>query len=84
MQLLTIDDIAQLFGVKRRTVADKWMARPDFPPPRFAPSRRTRRWDMADIMRWASPASARSARRSRGSTASEEATHPDDQISAQA
>ena len=40
--LLNISDIAALFRVARRTVADKWLARPDFPRPKLAPTRRTR------------------------------------------
>ena len=68
MTLLTIDDIAALFRVGRRTVADHWVHRPDFPAPAIAPSRRTRQWDRDQIIAWAKPAAPISARRSRGST----------------
>jgi predicted DNA-binding transcriptional regulator AlpA len=56
--LLTIDDIAAMLRVKRRTVAEKWLARPDFPRPHVAPTRRTRRWLAADVMAWAQRAVA--------------------------
>lgn len=53
--LLTVKDIAELFRVSTRTVADKWIVRPDFPRPTFAPTRRTRLWDRAVIEKWAMP-----------------------------
>ena len=68
MNLLTIDDIAEMFKVGRRTVADHWIHRPDFPPPAIAPSRRTRRWDRDEIIAWATPAGRKSAQRAPGST----------------
>jgi len=68
MHLLTIDDIADLFKVSRRTVADHWIHRPDFPPPTLAPSRRSRRWDRHEIIAWATPAGRKSARPTPGST----------------
>jgi hypothetical protein len=61
MQLLTIDDIAALFKVKRRTVAEQWIQRPDFPAPKYAPTRKSRLWEAADVDRWASPGAAQSA-----------------------
>ena len=66
--LLTIDDIASLFRVERRTVADRWIHRPDFPPPAFAPTRRTRRWTREQVIAWATPAGQKSAAPSPGST----------------
>lgn len=68
MTLLTIDDIAAMFQVDRRTVAEKWIHKPSFPPPVFAPSRMTRRWAKDEVIAWATPASRRSARLSPGST----------------
>lgn len=59
--LLTIDDIATLFRVCRRTVAERWIHQPDFPPPRFAPSKYRRLWDAKDVSAWAAPAARRSA-----------------------
>jgi hypothetical protein len=56
MNLLTVSDIAALLRVQRRTVADRWVHRPDFPQPRFAPTRRTRLWALEDVQRWASRA----------------------------
>jgi hypothetical protein len=56
MQLLTIDDIAALFRVSRRTVAEQWIQRPDFPAPRYAPTRRSRLWEAGAVERWAAPA----------------------------
>lgn len=63
-KLLSIDDIAALCGVSRRTVADHWTHRPDFPAPSVAPSRRSRRWDRDEIIAWATPAKRKSAPRS--------------------
>lgn len=68
MNLITIDDIAEMFKVGRRTVADHWIHRPDFPPPAIAPSRRTRRWDRDEIIAWATPAGRKSAPRTPGNT----------------
>lgn len=68
MNLITIDDIAEMFKVGRRTVADHWIHRPDFPPPAIAPSRRTRRWERDEIIAWATPAGRKSAQRTPGST----------------
>lgn len=61
MNLITIDDIAEMFRVGRRTVADHWIHRPDFAPPAVAPTRRTRRWDRAEILAWATPKARRVA-----------------------
>ncbi len=55
MNLMSIDDIAALFDVSRRTVRDKWIPKPSFPAPRFAPSPHTRRWDRDEIIAWATP-----------------------------
>ena len=68
MSLMTIDDIAALFQVERRTVAEKWVPKPSFPLPVFAPSRRTRRWDRDEIIAWAKPAARKSVPPSLGST----------------
>lgn len=54
-ELLTIDDIAARFKTARRTVAENWVPRPDFPAPKYAPNRWRRLWLAADVERWASP-----------------------------
>ena len=41
------------------------------PPPRFAPSPHTRRWDRDEIIAWATPAGRKSAQRTPGSTSIE-------------
>jgi predicted DNA-binding transcriptional regulator AlpA len=46
-------DIAKFFGVKLRTVTDKWTKRPDFPPPAQRISRKTVRWKAEDVQAWA-------------------------------
>jgi hypothetical protein len=51
--LLTIDDIASMLRASRRTVAERWIHLPDFPRPRFAPSRWHRLWARDDVLRWA-------------------------------
>jgi predicted DNA-binding transcriptional regulator AlpA len=68
MDLLSIDDIAAIFSVDRRTVAERWIHKPNFPAPVFAPSRMTRRWSREEVIAWATPASRRSARPTHGST----------------
>lgn len=55
MTLLSIDDIARMFRVERRTVAEQWIHRPGFPAPKYAPTRRSRLWEAAAVERWASP-----------------------------
>lgn len=55
MNLVTIDDIASLFKVNRRTVAERWIHRPDFPAPVFAPTRTCRRWAAEDVIAWGKP-----------------------------
>ena len=68
MNLLTIDDIAAMFRRKRRTVAEEWVPRPDFPAPHFAPTSRSRLWLAEDVMRWARRETPQSAPQSRGNT----------------
>lgn len=46
-------DIANLLGVSRAHVTDRIMKRPDAPKPVINLSRRTRRWDEAEIRRFA-------------------------------
>jgi hypothetical protein len=53
--LLTIDDIAALLRRSRRTVAEEWVQRPDFPAPVYAPTGATRLWSRADVEKWAAP-----------------------------
>ena len=52
-EYLTTAQIAERFGVKRRTVTDKWTKRPDFPAPAQRVNRKTVRWKSDDVMRWA-------------------------------
>ena len=76
MSLMTIDDIAQLFGVERRTVANYWVHKPNFPPPMFAPTRRSRLWSRDEIIAWATPAARKSARPIPGSTSAVGSSDP--------
>lgn len=54
--LLTTRDIAARFGVARRTVAEKWAKRPDFPPPARRVSVRSVWWWADEVEAWATPA----------------------------
>jgi predicted DNA-binding transcriptional regulator AlpA len=54
--LWTTKDIAQTFGVKLRTVTDKWTKRPDFPAPKQRISRKVVRWSAEDVQQWATGA----------------------------
>lgn len=65
--LLTTEQIAQRFGVERRTVTEKWTKRPDFPAPARRISQRLVWWREEDIEAWAT-GGPRSADQSRGST----------------
>lgn len=51
--LLSIDDIATELRAKRRTVAERWIKSPDFPPPKIAVNRRHRLWEREAVMQWA-------------------------------
>ena len=53
MTLWTTEDIAREFGMKRRTVTDKWTKRPDFPKPRQRINRKVVRWAAEDVQSWA-------------------------------
>jgi len=75
--LLTIADIAARYRRSRRTVADEWVHRPDFPPPKYAPTRQTRLWLASDVERWASPAARQCPAPSPRSTRSKELTSSD-------
>lgn len=52
MSLLTRDDIAEMLGISRDVLRKSVEARPDFPPPTLRLSRKTVRWERADIERW--------------------------------
>jgi hypothetical protein len=51
----TIADIARLLGASVRTVRDRYVHAPGFPPPALAPSPRKRKWRVGDVIRWAEP-----------------------------
>lgn len=52
MNLITIDDITELVQLRRATVRDKVVKRPDFPRPALALSQKTRRWRLEDVEDW--------------------------------
>ena len=56
MSLIGTKDIAAMFGVKLRTVTDKWTKRPGFPAPVQRISRKTVRWRVEDVQAWATAA----------------------------
>ena len=51
--LIDTAGIAQVLGLSRAYVTDELTKRPDFPAPIVNRSRRLRRWDSAEVMRWA-------------------------------
>lgn len=53
-ELLTIDDIASLYKVSRRTARDSIVKRPDFPQRAHGSTERMPRWRSADISRYIS------------------------------
>lgn len=56
MTLWTTADIARIFGVKQRTVTEKWTKRPDFPAPKQRINRKVVRWSPEDVQQWATGA----------------------------
>lgn len=58
----TIDTagIAEILGCSRKHVTDRVTKRPDFPVPYIEVSRKNKRWLLAEVMAWASPAARRS------------------------
>ena len=52
MILWTTSDIARHFGVRRRTVTDKWTKRPNFPVPKQRISRKVVRWAADEVQAW--------------------------------
>lgn len=68
MELVTIEEIADMLGLAVRTVRNKTVHKAGFPAPVIAPSPRHRKWSRAEVIAWATPAARRSAQASRGST----------------
>lgn len=54
MTFLDTAAIANMFGVARRTVTDRWSKQPDFPRPARNISRRSKWWRQDEIEAWAS------------------------------
>lgn len=50
--MMTRDDIAKMLGVSRDVLRKTVEPRPDFPKPALRLSRKTVRWEVADIRRW--------------------------------
>ena len=50
--MLTRDDIAKMIGVTPETFRRRVEPHPDFPKPALRLSRKTVRWELADIRRW--------------------------------
>lgn len=51
-EILTIDDIAALYKVKRSYARDKVVKRPDFPRPSISLSQKVTRWSREDVEQW--------------------------------
>lgn len=56
MTLWTTSDIAREFGMRLRTVTEKWTKRPDFPAPKQRINRKVVRWAAEDVQKWATGA----------------------------
>lgn len=52
MQLLSIDDIAEVCQVSRRYARDVLVKSPGFPLPVLSLSQKTRRWTNEDVQQW--------------------------------
>ena len=53
MTTWTVKDIAKQYGVKPKTVRDKWAKRIGFPEPIVAISAKTKRWAAEAVQAWA-------------------------------
>jgi hypothetical protein len=53
--LADIPTIARILGASVRTVRDRYVHAPGFPPPAIAPSSRKRKWKISEVMGWAKP-----------------------------
>lgn len=58
--LLTIPEIAAMLRVSVKTVRDRYVQHPEFPPPVLAPSLHKRLWSGAEVTAWATPAGRKS------------------------
>lgn len=55
--LIDTSEIASMLGLTRHYITDIVTKRFDFPAPKIAISQKTKRWERADVMRWAEPKS---------------------------
>ena len=53
MTTWTVKDIAKQYGVKPKTVRDKWAKLPTFPAPIVAISSKTKAWAAEAVQAWA-------------------------------
>lgn len=72
MTLIDTADIAAMICLQRQYVRDEVVKRPDFPAPALRLSRKTVRWELADVQAWIRAQQIRAGRLpappSRGST----------------
>lgn len=66
-ELLDIDGIAALLRRTPKTVRDRLVHQPSFPPPRLVSGPRSRLWLSSDVIAWATPAARKSPQPSPGS-----------------
>lgn len=59
-ELLDIDGIAALLRRTPKTVRDRLVHQPSFPPPRLVSGPRSRLWLSSDVIAWATPAARKS------------------------
>lgn len=59
-ETIDTEGIAKILGCSRKNVTDRLTKRPDFPSPVIVVSRKNKRWNVEDVLRWASPSSQRS------------------------
>ena len=65
--LLDIEGIAALLRRTPKTVRDRLVHQPQFPPPALVSGPRSRLWLKADVIAWATPAARKSPQPSPGS-----------------
>lgn len=59
MTLVGTKEIAAMLACTQAHVTDRIVRMPGFPAPKVALSRKTRRWDMAEVLRFVEARSAR-------------------------
>jgi predicted DNA-binding transcriptional regulator AlpA len=75
-ELLTIEDIAALLRVSPKSVRDRIVHKPGFPPPAVVIGPRTRRWARDALIAWVEQGARQSPAQTRGNRHAEANSRP--------